>query len=120
MISPLKISIVLSSVAAVQAAYHATAGDSEVTYAHRIYHDFRSLDDTGNLYKSEPANITSDEESSAAPIQEGYLASDAFVNDWGIQTWDSPAGEDTPLRKQYSNGNVYISTKSSTIISYIY
>lgn len=116
MISLVKISILLSSVAGAQAAYSATTGDSAVTYAHRLFHDFRSLDDTGNLYTSEPANITNDEDSTAAPVQPGYLSSDAFINDWGIQTWDSPAGEDTPLRKQYSNQNVYIRTQSSSKI----
>jgi len=116
MISLLKISILLAGTVGAQAAYHATTGGAEATYAHRLFHDFRSLDDTGNLYSSEPSNITSDEESSAAPVQPGYLSSDAFVNDWGIQTWDSPAGDETPLRKQYSNQNVYIRTESSSAI----
>lgn len=120
MISLLKISILLAGTVGAQAAYHATTGGAEATYAHRLFHDFRSLDDTGNLYSSEPANIASDEESSAAPVQPGYLSSDAFVNDWGIQTWDSSAGDETPLRKQYSNQNVYIRTTSSpAIVPYI-
>ncbi|KAL2863280.1 glycoside hydrolase family 16 protein [Aspergillus lucknowensis] len=89
---------------------HATEGASPATYAHRIFHDFRNLDETGSLYQGEPANITTDAESAAAPVQEGYLTSDAFVRDWGIQTWGSPVSEDSPVRKQYSNQNVYIQT----------
>ncbi|KAL2823724.1 concanavalin A-like lectin/glucanase domain-containing protein [Aspergillus cavernicola] len=96
MLSLVKISVFLAGVAAAQ----------EATYAHRIFHDFRSLD--GSLYTCEPANITNDEQSSAAPVQSGYLTSDAFVNDFGIQTWGAPVSETSPVRKQNSNQNVYI------------
>ncbi|KAL5332552.1 concanavalin A-like lectin/glucanase domain-containing protein [Aspergillus crustosus] len=75
-------------------------------YASRIYHDFRALD--GDLYTGEPANITNDEQSAAATVQSGSLTSDLFVNDFGIQTWGSPASEISPYRKLNSNGNVYI------------
>ncbi|KAL4880652.1 concanavalin A-like lectin/glucanase domain-containing protein [Aspergillus karnatakaensis] len=78
------------------------------SYAHRIFHDFRNLDDTGSLYNGEPAQIETDEESSSATVQEGYLTSSAFTNDFRIQTWGSPVTGDTPIRKEYSNGNVYI------------
>ncbi|KAL4935103.1 hypothetical protein BDV06DRAFT_207637 [Aspergillus oleicola] len=78
----------------------------EATYAHRIFHDFRSLD--GSLYSSEPANITTDEESSAAPVQSGYLTSDLFINDFGIQVWGTEVSESSPIRKLNSNQNVYI------------
>ncbi|KAL4816971.1 concanavalin A-like lectin/glucanase domain-containing protein [Aspergillus spinulosporus] len=117
MSSLLKISILLAGMAAAQnteCGCYSTDGVTAATYTNRIYHDFRSLDETGTLYTGEPANITNDDESSAAPVQTGYLTSDAFVNDFGIQTWGSPASEDTPLRKQYSNANVYIEHDGSS------
>lgn len=79
-----KISILLAGVAVANEAEcdcYATTGVTSATYIHRIYHDFRYLDNTGSLYNDEPANITNDQDSSAAPIQPGFLASDAFVND---------------------------------------
>ncbi|KAL4863178.1 hypothetical protein BDV12DRAFT_189852 [Aspergillus spectabilis] len=96
MFSLVKISFLLTGVAAAQ----------EATYAHRIFHDFRALNKC--RYSGEPANITNDEASAAAPVQSGYLTSDAFVNDFGIQTWGSPVSEDSPVRKLHSNQNVYI------------
>ncbi|KAL3472462.1 concanavalin A-like lectin/glucanase domain-containing protein [Aspergillus californicus] len=79
--------------------------NAQANYAHRIFHDFRSLD--GSLY-SKPANITNDEESAAATVQPGYLTSDAWVNDFDIQTWGAPVTEDTPVQRSNSNANVYL------------
>ncbi|KAL4786926.1 concanavalin A-like lectin/glucanase domain-containing protein [Aspergillus varians] len=111
MISLVKVSILIAGIAGVAAAKGSCKAPK---YAHHLYHDFRSLDDTGELYNSEPANITSDAQSSAAPVQPGYLTSDAFVNDWGIQSWGSPASKIAPYRKQYSNQNVYIQRDPET------
>jgi hypothetical protein len=96
MLSVLKISLVFAGVAAAQ----------DATYANRIYHDFRSLNKCGSA--SEPANITTDAESAAATVQSGYLTSEAWINDFGIQVWGSPASKDAPIRKLNSNANVYI------------
>ncbi|KAL3472069.1 concanavalin A-like lectin/glucanase domain-containing protein [Aspergillus californicus] len=112
MITVAKIAILLAGVAA--AHKERRCAGSAPSYTHRIFNDFRSLDTAGNLYNAEPANITNDEDSSAASVQTGFLTSDAFVNDWGIQTWGSPAGKDTPVRKQYSNQNVYIARNEHT------
>ncbi|KAL4916786.1 concanavalin A-like lectin/glucanase domain-containing protein [Aspergillus aurantiobrunneus] len=115
MFSLAHIFFLLAGVAAAQSSGgDATTGISAASYTHRIFHDFRSLDDSGGLYSSEPARIANDEDSSAAPIQPGYLTSDGFVRDFAIQTWGSPAGEDSPLRKQYSNRNVYIARDEDT------
>jgi hypothetical protein len=96
MFSLVKISLLVAGVAAAQ----------EATYAHRIFHDFRSLNKC--RHSGEPANITNDEESAAAPVQSGYLTSNAFVSDFGIQTWGSPVSEDSRVGKLHSNQNVYI------------
>ncbi|KAL4899433.1 hypothetical protein BDW74DRAFT_171487 [Aspergillus multicolor] len=114
----LKASVLLSGAALAAcrpaASGYTTTGTTAATYANRIYHDFRSLDDTGSLYTSEPAKINTDAESSAATVQEGYLTSDAFINDFGIQTWGADATDEFPLRKQYSNANVYIEHDSDS------
>ncbi|KAL4882511.1 concanavalin A-like lectin/glucanase domain-containing protein [Aspergillus karnatakaensis] len=108
--SLLKVSALLAGVAAAQGSgpYY-TNGETGATYNYRMYHEFRGLDSTGNLYNSEPANITNDVESESATVQEGYLTSDSFAGDWNIMTWGSPASEEAPIRKQYSNQNVYVS-----------
>ncbi|KAL4959670.1 glycoside hydrolase family 16 protein [Aspergillus stella-maris] len=80
----------------------------DATFANRIFHDFSSLD--GSQYSGEPANIMTEEQSSAATVQSGYLTSDSFVNDFGIQVWGTEVTEDTPIRKLNSNQNVYIET----------
>ncbi|KAL2849685.1 concanavalin A-like lectin/glucanase domain-containing protein [Aspergillus pseudodeflectus] len=107
MLSVLKVSLVLAGVAAAQ----------DATYAHRIYHDFRSLNKCG--FASEPANITTDAESAAATVQSGYLTSDAWINDFGIQVWGSPASKDAPIRKLNSNANVYIHRDASSPSSHL-
>ncbi|KAL3485328.1 concanavalin A-like lectin/glucanase domain-containing protein [Aspergillus germanicus] len=107
MLSVLKISLVLAGVAAAQ----------DTTYANRIYHDFRSLNKCGSA--SEPANITTDAESAAATVQSGYLTSEAWINDFGIQVWGSPASKDAPIRKLNSNANVYIHRDASSTSSHL-
>ncbi|KAJ0418759.1 concanavalin A-like lectin/glucanase domain-containing protein [Aspergillus carlsbadensis] len=107
MLSILKISLVLAGVAAAQ----------EATYAHRIFHDFRSLQKC--TYAGEPANITTDAESAAATVQAGYLTSEAWINDFGIQVWGSPVSKDAPIRKLNSNANVYIHRDESSLSSHL-
>ncbi|KAL2783864.1 concanavalin A-like lectin/glucanase domain-containing protein [Aspergillus keveii] len=107
MLSVLKISLVLAGVAAAQ----------DATYANRIYHDFRSLNKCGSA--TEPANITNDAESAAATVQSGYLTSEAWINDFGIQVWGSPASKDAPIRKLNSNANVYIHRDESSTSSHL-
>ncbi|KAL5335756.1 concanavalin A-like lectin/glucanase domain-containing protein [Aspergillus crustosus] len=102
MISLLKASALLALAAA-------TPVSSQFVYNHYMFHDFRNLE----APTTEPPRINNDAESSAAPVQQGYLTDAAFTNDWGIQTWGSPAGPNAPYRKQYSNSNVYIQRDSS-------
>ncbi|KAL2852068.1 concanavalin A-like lectin/glucanase domain-containing protein [Aspergillus pseudoustus] len=107
MLSLLKISLLLVGVAVAQ----------DATYANRIYHDFRSRNRCG--LASEPANITTEDESISASVQPGYLTSDTFVNDFGIQTWGTEVSKDSPIRKLNSNGNVYIQRDADSSSAYL-
>ncbi|KAL2802367.1 concanavalin A-like lectin/glucanase domain-containing protein [Aspergillus granulosus] len=107
MISLLKLSALLVGVASAQ----------EATYTNRIFHDFRSCNRCAPAV--EPANITTDAESAAALVQPGYLTSDTFINDFGIQTWGTQVGVNNPIRKLNSNQNVYIQRDLEDSTSYL-
>jgi len=87
-----------------------TNGSSSGYFTYHRFHDFRSV---AGASATPPAVISNENNVSAAFATSDFFLSDAWTNDWAIQTWntsDSMSSSDATVLMINSPNNIYIGT----------
>jgi hypothetical protein len=89
--------------------YVVSSGAQSRTPQYFQYHRFYEFRNLAAGLTSAPPLINKTQNASLVPSwQPEIFNSDAFIADWTVQNWSTPAAEDSPIPMSNSFGNIYI------------